>query len=129
MVGHLDMVGTEANANDNIQSGDPHDNDRGSNDLVPHSFMFVQSVQKHVAGRPLTVLFDPGSKGSFINKRAILAGANPQITHNAGTMQTVAGTFANNLTVVLRDLVFQEFSNSLVVERHGFYAFDQPNIR
>jgi hypothetical protein len=32
--------------------------------------MFVHSVQKHVAEQPLIVLFDPGSKSGFINKRA-----------------------------------------------------------
>jgi hypothetical protein len=98
-------------------------------DLVPQSIMFVHSIQKHVAEHPLIVLFDPGSKSSFINKRAIPDGATPQLTHNAGTTQTAAGTFSNTLSVVLRDLVFPEFASSLVVERHGFFVFDQPEVR
>jgi hypothetical protein len=97
-------------------------------DLIPQSYMFAYSVQKHIAERPLFVLFDPGSKSSFINKRAIPIGATPQLTHNAGSTITAAGTFPNNLSVVLRDLVFPEFSSSLVVERHGFLVFDQLDV-
>ena len=99
-------------------------------DLVPQSFMFMHLVQKHVAERPLLALFNPGSKSSFINKRAIPIGATPQCTHNAGSStQTAAGTFPNTLSVMLRDLVFLEFSISLVVARHGFLVFDQPDVR
>jgi hypothetical protein len=114
-----------------IGSDEPPSNvnvESAETDLIPQSYMFAYLVQKHVAERPLFVLFDPGSKSSFINKRAIPMGATPQLTHNAGSTITAAGTFPNNLSVVLRDLVFPEFSSSLVVERHGFLVFDQPDV-
>ena len=61
----------------------------GISDLIPSSFMFVSLIQKHVANRPLMVLFDPGSKGSFINKRSILVGATPQLTNPPQHMANV----------------------------------------
>jgi len=90
--------------------------------------MFVSHIQKQSCSRSLSVLFDPGSRQSYLNRRAMPDGAVPFTLYNPIYSSTAAGPLKVRNSANLSQLTFPEFSKSLKFENLQCLVFDQPEI-
>ena len=100
-----------------------------SEDYVPTTIMFVQTVMKHECSQALTVLFDPGSKYTYFNETALPHGATPLLLDKAEYPSTAGGHFKVTRAVNLSSLSFPEFSKSLKYDSIQARLFRQPSCR
>ena len=91
--------------------------------------MFVNYIQRQKCELTFHVLLDPGSKNTYINKKCLPTNVIPSFLSSYNYVATAAGNFTVNLTVVLEELLFPEFSRSLKVEKHEAFVFNQDNCR
>ena len=96
-------------------------------DPIPSSFMFVRYIQKQKCELNFHVLMDPGSKNTYINKKCLPTNVIPSFLSSSHCVATAAGNFIVDRMVVLEDLSFPEFSQSLKIEGHEAFVFNQDN--
>ena len=96
---------------------------------VPCTILQVQYIQEKSITKPLLILFDPGSTRSYINRKSLPAEAKPQIHREMLAATTLSGESTTNESVVLRNIIFPEFTRSLKMETCVMWVFDNPNVR
>jgi len=74
-------------------------------DRVPMASCVVHSFQEQKSGRPLLVLFDSGSSGTWWNARSLPKGCTPTRGKQLKS-STLAGTFESNLQVKAEHILF-----------------------
>ena len=98
-------------------------------DPIPSSIMFITYIQKQKCELTFSILFDPGSKSTYINRKILPINVIPSFLNSSHHVSTATGTFTVNLIVLLEDLLFPEFSRSLKFEKQQAFVFDQPNCQ
>ena len=98
-------------------------------DPIPSSIMFVTYIKKQKCELTFSILFDPGSKSTYINHKILPINVIPSFLNSSHPVSTAAGTFTVNLIVLLEDLLFPELSRSFKFEKQQAFVFDQPNCQ
>ena len=93
-------------------------------ELLPISIVLVDTMQNTtVPKKPLLVLFDSGSTGSWMNAKSLPKGINGKsVTPVQGS--TLAGNFKSSREVNLTHLVFPEFSKHKALDKATMRVFD-----
>ena len=94
-------------------------------DLIPMSIALVSTIQNQPHERPLLVLFDSGSHGTWYNGKALPKGVNSK-TVDSITGSTMAGTFKSNQEVSIGDLILPEFHRSRRIDGVKARIFNAP---
>ncbi len=110
-----------------LSSNDSSSKPPQSCNIVPSSILFVETIQKYLQPKALTVLFNPGSSQSFFHCRAIPIGATPLTLDKSYIANTTAGNLMIRNAVNLSTLTFPEFSKSLKFDHLQCNVFDQPD--
>jgi len=99
--------------------------DTKDKDLIPMSIASVSTIQKQPHERPLLVLFDSGSQGTWINGKALPPGVIGKKVKSI-TGSTMAGIFTSNQEVSIGDLVLPEFYRSRRIDGVKARIFYSP---
>ena len=94
-------------------------------DLIPMSIALVSTIQKQPHERPLLVLFDSGSKGTWCNGKALPKGVIGKKVESI-TGSTMAGTFKSNQEVSIGELILPEFHRSRRIDGVKARIFHAP---
>ena len=97
-------------------------------DFVPTTCVLAGSIQNHPGQRPLSVLFDPGSKQTHFNRSALPKGVVPLQLARPLFSTTAAGPLKTTQAVNLSSLSFPEFGRSLKIGTIQALLFDQPKL-
>jgi len=79
---------------------------------TPATIMICDTIGALKSRRVLKVLFDTGSRKSFINESVLPPGCIPTATQDSVTMRTMMGTFTASEVVKLRDIRLPEFDTT-----------------
>ena len=89
------------------------------------SFALLSTIQSQPFERPLLVLFDSGSKGTWINGKRLPKGVHGK-TVDSVTGSTLAGTFTSNQEVSIGELILPEFHRGRRVDGVTARIFHAP---
>lgn len=85
---------------------------------TPATIMLCDTIGTLKSRRMLKVLFDTGSKKTFINKRVLPKGYIPVPTAKTYTMRTLQGTFSSSEVIKIRDIRLPEFDKNRRITSH-----------
>jgi transposase InsO family protein len=93
---------------------------------VPKSFLIARTINATPSARILTILFDSGGTGCWINERALPRNCPTTPLDQPKSSLTLAGTLSSQFVVQLQGIILPEFDRNKTIERQGAYVFSGP---
>jgi len=90
---------------------------------VPKTYLVARSINDVSSMRILTVLFDSGSTGCWINARALPRGCEPTPLHEPKQSLTLAGSLSSTLFVQISGITLPELDRNKSIAEQGAYVF------
>jgi hypothetical protein len=93
---------------------------------IPKSFLIARTINDKTSSRILTVLFDSGGSGCWINERVLPRDCKITILDQPKSSLTLAGTLSSHRVVCLHKIILPEFDRNKIIEQQGAYVFSGP---